>query len=173
MRAHNNFMGGLDVIVIGDLYQAPLVRDAWIFIFQSFCLNELAPNFWKEWAKCYELVQVMWQEDLQFIGILNQFQIATQIEHDITYINKICFRLLPTAITFLHLFYTNVKTNEHKKYVFDNSLRLCETYKFFARDIPETCPPSYKLSDKSSLIGGLHAEIFLKDLQLPLRAWCG
>ena len=48
MRAHNNFMGGLDVIVIGDLYQAPLVRDAWIFIFQSFCLNELAPNFWKE-----------------------------------------------------------------------------------------------------------------------------
>jgi hypothetical protein len=45
MRAHNNFMGGLDVIVTGDLYQTPPVCDAWIFKSQSGGLNELAPNF--------------------------------------------------------------------------------------------------------------------------------
>jgi DNA replication protein DnaC len=134
MRAHNNFMGGLDVIVTGDLYQTPPVRDAWIFKSQSGGLNELAPNFWKERANCYELVQVMRQKDLQFIGILTRCQTTTQTEHDISYINKLCFRLPPTDITFPHLFYTNVKTNEHKKYVFDNTLG--ETYKFVARDIP-------------------------------------
>jgi ATP-dependent DNA helicase PIF1 len=165
MKAHNNFMNNLNVIVIGDLYQAPPVRDAWIFKSQSGGLNELAPNFWKERAKCYELVQVMRQKYLQFIGILNRFQTAIQSEHDITYINKLRFRLPSTNITFPRLFYTNVKTNEHNKYVFDNTLG--ETYKFVARDIPsETCPPSYKLSDKSSLIGGLHAEIFLKENML-------
>jgi hypothetical protein len=41
--------------------------------------------------------------------------------------------------------------------VFDNT--LSETYKFFARDIlSKTCLPLYKLSDKSSLTTGLHAE---------------
>jgi hypothetical protein len=49
--------------------------------------------------------------------------------------------------------------------VFDNTLG--ETYKFVARDIPsETCSPSYKLSNKYSLTGGLHAEIFLKENML-------
>jgi hypothetical protein len=30
-QVHNQFMGGLDTIMIGDLYQAPLVWDSWIF----------------------------------------------------------------------------------------------------------------------------------------------
>lgn len=59
MQAHNNFIGGLHVIVTSDLYEAPLVYDAWIFKSQSSGLNELVPNFWKERAKCYELTQVM------------------------------------------------------------------------------------------------------------------
>jgi hypothetical protein len=58
MQAHNSFIGGLDVIVTSYLYQAPPVHDAWIFKFQSGGLNELAPNFWKERAMYYELVQV-------------------------------------------------------------------------------------------------------------------
>ena len=30
-HVQNNFFGGLDVIVTSDFYQAPLVRDKWIF----------------------------------------------------------------------------------------------------------------------------------------------
>jgi hypothetical protein len=155
MQIHNDFMGGLDVIVTGDLYQAPPVLDCWIYNSQSAGLNELAPNFWKEKVECYELTQVMYQKDLQFIDILNRFQTTTQTEHDIAFINRLCYRSPP------HLFYTNIKTNEHNKHAFNNTLG--KTYKFVAKDIPsETCPPSYKLSDVSSLTAGMHVEICLK-----------
>jgi len=30
-QVHNQFMGGLDIIMTGNLYQAALVRDSWIF----------------------------------------------------------------------------------------------------------------------------------------------
>jgi len=30
-QVHNQFMGGLDIIMTGNLYQATLVRDSWIF----------------------------------------------------------------------------------------------------------------------------------------------
>jgi hypothetical protein len=30
-QLHNEFMGGLDVIMIGDFYQTPSIRDSWIF----------------------------------------------------------------------------------------------------------------------------------------------
>jgi hypothetical protein len=30
-QVHNQFMGGFDVILIGDFYEAPLVQDSWIF----------------------------------------------------------------------------------------------------------------------------------------------
>jgi hypothetical protein len=54
MQAHNDFMGGLDVIVIGDLYQAPPVQDRWIFKPSSDDLNELAPNFWIQRVEYFE-----------------------------------------------------------------------------------------------------------------------
>jgi hypothetical protein len=30
-QLHNEFMGGLDVIMIGDFYQTPCIQDSWIF----------------------------------------------------------------------------------------------------------------------------------------------
>jgi hypothetical protein len=76
----------------------------------------------------------MCQNDLQFIGILNRFRTTMQTEYDIAYINRLCYGSLPTDTTFLHLFYTNIETNEHNKYAFDNTLD--KTYKFVAKDIP-------------------------------------
>jgi hypothetical protein len=42
-------MGGLDVTIIWDCHQAPLVRDSWIFKSQTNGLNSLDTNFlaWK------------------------------------------------------------------------------------------------------------------------------
>jgi hypothetical protein len=41
-------------------------------------IDSLTPNFWMENTKCYELKQVMYQSDEQFINILNRFRISTQ-----------------------------------------------------------------------------------------------
>jgi hypothetical protein len=70
-RIHNKIMGGLDVIMIGYFYQATLVQDSWILKSRINGLNVLGTHFWQENIKCYELKQVMHQNDLQFIHILN------------------------------------------------------------------------------------------------------
>ncbi len=64
-QVHNQVMGGLDTIMIGDLYQAPLVQDSWIFKSKT--------KLWHENVKCYKLKQVMKQNDINFINILNRF----------------------------------------------------------------------------------------------------
>jgi hypothetical protein len=63
----------LDVIIIGDFYQVQLVRDVGVFKINVNNIDSLSPNFWMEKIKCYELKQVMRQNDEQFINILNQF----------------------------------------------------------------------------------------------------
>jgi len=73
-HVQNKFFGGLDVIVIGDFYQAPPVGDRWIFQKLDLGLNAIAPSFWHEHIRCYELNTVMRQNDVMFINILNRFR---------------------------------------------------------------------------------------------------
>jgi hypothetical protein len=49
------FMGGLDVIMTSDFYQASPIQDSWIFKSRTNGLNILGTNFWEENIKCYEL----------------------------------------------------------------------------------------------------------------------
>ncbi len=53
-QVHNQFMGGLDVIMTIDLYQTLLVLDSWIFKFKTNNLNIFGTNRWHENMKCYE-----------------------------------------------------------------------------------------------------------------------
>jgi hypothetical protein len=53
-QTHNEFMGGLDVIMINDFYQASLVWNSWIFNSRIEKLNILGTIFWQENIKCYE-----------------------------------------------------------------------------------------------------------------------
>jgi hypothetical protein len=55
----NNFFGGFDVIMTFDFYQAPLVKDNWIFQNIKDNVNALAPIFWQTYVQCYELNKVM------------------------------------------------------------------------------------------------------------------
>jgi len=45
-HVQNSFFGGLDAIVCGDFYQAPPIRDKWIFQKLNYGLCSLAPSFW-------------------------------------------------------------------------------------------------------------------------------
>jgi hypothetical protein len=69
-QVHNQIMGGLDVMMIGDFYQAPFVQDSWIFSSKNIEFNILTTN---ENVKCYELHKIMRQNDVHFISILNRF----------------------------------------------------------------------------------------------------
>jgi hypothetical protein len=56
----NYFLGGVDVIMTGDFYQTPLVKDSWIFQNIKNNVNALTPNFWQTYVQCYELNKIMW-----------------------------------------------------------------------------------------------------------------
>jgi hypothetical protein len=45
-QVHNQFMGGLDVIMINDFYQTPPIQNSWIFSSKNIGFTILAKNFW-------------------------------------------------------------------------------------------------------------------------------
>jgi hypothetical protein len=49
-QVHNEFMGGLDVIMTGEFYQTPLVRDSYIFKPKTNTFNTIALNYWLEYV---------------------------------------------------------------------------------------------------------------------------
>jgi hypothetical protein len=55
----NNFFGGVDVIMINDFYQAPHVKDSWIFQNIKENINALKLIFWQIYVQCYELNKIM------------------------------------------------------------------------------------------------------------------
>jgi hypothetical protein len=103
-------MGGLDVIMTSDFYQAPPFRNSWIFKPITNTFNIIVLNFWLEYVQCYELQEVMWQDDINFINILNKFKIISQTIKDMKCTNNNCLKTPPMNNTLSHLFYTNVKT---------------------------------------------------------------
>jgi len=74
----NEFFNGLDVIMLSDFYQTPLVKDCWVFSSLNDIVNALAPKFWEKKIKCYELTLIMRQTDTQFIKTLKKFHTCTQ-----------------------------------------------------------------------------------------------
>jgi hypothetical protein len=65
------FFGKLDVIITSDLYQVQLVCDVRVFKINMNNIDNLTPNFWMERIKCYELKQIVYQNDEQFMIVLN------------------------------------------------------------------------------------------------------
>jgi hypothetical protein len=42
----NKLYGGLDINMINDSYQAPFMKDSWIFQNIKYIINALTSNFW-------------------------------------------------------------------------------------------------------------------------------
>jgi len=70
--------------------------------------NILGTNCRHQHVKCYELHQVMWQNDIDFIHVFNKFQTTTQTIEEISYINNICLKPTPLDNVLLYFFYINV-----------------------------------------------------------------
>jgi len=56
---HNKNFGGVDVIMIGEFYQPPSMKDNWIFQNIKNNVNALPPNFWQTYIQCHELNKFM------------------------------------------------------------------------------------------------------------------
>ena len=160
-HVQNKFFGGLDVIVTGDFYQTPPVRDKWIFQKIDEGLSALAPNFWQDHIKCHELNTVMCQNDLVFINILNRFKKATHTIDDIKTINDLCIKNPPIHLQIPYLFYTTKDMMAHNDQVFSNASG--STFCFEAIDIRHCLlPPSYKIPTNPNKTAGLHKCIKIK-----------
>jgi hypothetical protein len=53
----------MDVIIIGDLYQAPPIQNNWVFQRKFDNIDALVNNFYLDCICCFELTQVMCQID--------------------------------------------------------------------------------------------------------------
>jgi hypothetical protein len=157
----NKYFLGVYVIVCGDFYQAPPVRDKWVFQKLDDGLNSLAPNFWNDCIKCYELITVMRQNDPHFIDILNRFRKGTHNITDIHTMNNLCFKQPPNNFTIPHLYYMNKDTLAHNLKVFDNTEGL--TYYLNAVDIKhQSLSANFKIPNDPSKTAGLHTLIKVK-----------
>ena len=176
----NKPFGGVSVICFGDLYQLPPTHYGQIF--SDLKLNPDAScvptlNLWKELFTIYELKSIMrQQDDEQFANILNRLREGLHTDTDINTLQTMCLLNLnkespdyPIKLT--HLYYTNVKINEHNKWV-HNQMNSSEKTEVIAYDIVQGSPPNSirktilsQLSDmKSQLTRG-----FQYKLQLSLN----
>jgi hypothetical protein len=101
----------------------------------------------------------MRQNDVHFINIVNKFQIASQTNKDIHFMNNFYLKPPPMDNTLPHLFYTNLKTIAHNKIVYDKT--PSQTLKFLAKDIHSKTCFHFKLSMLSSHTSGFHHELLL------------
>jgi len=74
--------------MLGDFYQTPCVKCCWVFSSLNDNINALAPNFWKNNVKCYELTLIIRQTNTQLIKTLNISYLHTNFRKHSSYINS-------------------------------------------------------------------------------------
>lgn len=81
--------GGIHVILFGDLFQLPPVKDSWIFQDLSFGSTSIGTNLWRSEFKMFELTEIMRQkEDQQFANLLNRIRECRHTQQDIAFIRR-------------------------------------------------------------------------------------
>ena len=115
---HTMAFGNLDVILIGDLRQAPPVRSTPIY--KPIKATIAGPMLWRS-LQFYELTQVMRQENVTFSNILTKIgngNTLTQFEFDLIesrfFKKSEAERLCPNRI---RLFFENKAVNNYNNYV--------------------------------------------------------
>jgi hypothetical protein len=63
----------MNVIITGDLYQAPPIQNNWAFQRKFDSIDASTINFWLDYIHCFKLTHVMRKIDDQFIEVLKRF----------------------------------------------------------------------------------------------------
>ena len=108
--------GGMNILLVGDLFQLKPVKDSWIFQESGGPYDVLTGNLFKDNFEVFELTEIMRQkEDQLFAEILNRIRCGKQTSQDIqqlqsrhtTYENSIKLSHVP------HFFTTNAKKDAY------------------------------------------------------------
>jgi hypothetical protein len=103
-HTHNHLFGNMDVIIIGDLYQAPLVWNNWVFQRKFDNIDALVINLWLDHIHYFKFTHVMCRIDDQFIEVLNKFRTATHNPIDVTLLNHTYSHLPPNYLNFPYMY---------------------------------------------------------------------
>ena len=147
----------IDVIFLGDLYQAQPVRDSMIFESPKLDKNVIPYDFWKQKIKCYQLKTAMRQKDTHFVTVLNRIRLDEQSKEDIDYMNNKCFRPPPLDLQFPYVFYRNKDVESHNTKML--SLTHGEQIVLNAKDEHETMGTNFYAYEKTIV---LPSKIFMK-----------
>ena len=109
--------GGINLLLVGDLFQLRPVKDKWIFQHGSTPYAPLAPVLWESLVTMFELTRVMRQsEDQLFASALNRIREGNQTAADIDIIKS---RMVSEAVRIpadvLHLFTKHDLVDHHNE----------------------------------------------------------
>ncbi|XP_062600656.1 uncharacterized protein LOC134262299 [Saccostrea cucullata] len=91
IKGSKEYFGGINVILIGDLFQLKPVMDGWVFDDLKKNFGPLATNLWRELFTMHELTEIMRQkDDVHFAELLNRLREGNQTEADIQTLKQRC-----------------------------------------------------------------------------------
>ncbi|XP_062577686.1 uncharacterized protein LOC134239531 [Saccostrea cucullata] len=91
IKGSKEYFGGINVILIGDLFQLKPVMDGWVFDDLKKNFGPLATNLWRELFTMHELTEIMRQkDDIHFAELLNRLREGNQTEADIKTLKQRC-----------------------------------------------------------------------------------
>ena len=158
IKGSSNLFGGVAVIVLGDLYQLPPVKQQFVFKPVSDHIARLYGSLWD----CFtftELKIIMRQkEDMQFAQLLNRVRVNEQTADDV--------QLLQSRQTgdadvenALHVYARNCDVDSHNQRQLTNLNQHIES--FVAIDRKPESLKNFKIQQDSKYTGGLPDEIQL------------
>ncbi|XP_061173536.1 uncharacterized protein LOC133182702 [Saccostrea echinata] len=91
IKGSKEYFGGINVILIGDLFQLKPVMDGWVFDDLKKNFGPLATNLWRDLFTMHELTEIMRQkDDVHFAELLNRLREGNQTEADIQTLKQRC-----------------------------------------------------------------------------------
>ena len=157
--------GGVNIIVIGDLFQLQPVKSHFIFMDLQHNYGPLTTNLWCDYFTLFELKEIMCQkDDLQFATLLNRLCIGKQTNDDMRILQsrKVTQEQFETLHHIPHFFPTRRKVESYNESVLESSSQY--TLTITAIDIP---PSDISASAKENLQAAINKRTAEKTGGLP------
>jgi hypothetical protein len=159
IKSSNKLFGGVSVVVFGDLYQLPPVKQHFIFIPSSDILANIFRNLWSHF-QLIELSTVMRQkEDLNFAQLLNRIRTQNQSEEDIKILKLRNFNPEQCPHNALGVYARNCDVDAYNGKQLSKLHHVMES--FVAVDRKPSSLKNYVIKDDPKFTGGLSTTVKL------------